>query len=146
MIVSYRDGLMQQTEESRFMGRVLTQSLQDFAETLVDWMQHQYQFDPTEVELPFGSDEVSPAWRIDLKNGRGFALHGRIDRVDLWRQPSGQEALCVVVDYKSGRKQLDPVRMAHGIQLQLLAYLNVLPHWPEPRSLFGVNSLVPAGG
>jgi len=145
LIVSYRDGLMQQSEESRFTARILTESLQDFAETLVGWMQHQYQFDPAEVELPFGGDEESPAWRIGLKNGRELALYGRIDRVDLWQQPNGQEALCVVVDYKSSRKLLDPVLMAHGIQLQLLAYLNVLRHWPDPRPLFGVDRLLPAG-
>jgi ATP-dependent helicase/nuclease subunit B len=51
----------------------------------------------------------------------------------------------VVVDYKSSQKQLDPLLMAHGLQLQLPAYLNVLRHWPNPGALFGVARLVPAG-
>src|SRR5262249_20364575 len=92
-----------------------------------------------------GDDPTSPAWRIPLKTGGELALYGRIDRIDLYRKPGTAEASCVVVDYKSRRKQLDPVLMAHGIQLQLPAYLNVLRHWPGPRGLFGVDKLIPAG-
>jgi len=72
-------------------------------------------------------------------------LQGRIDRVDLWRDPDGGAALAVVVDYKSGGKKLDALLIEHGVQLQLLAYLNVLRHWENPRIFFGVEKLVPAG-
>jgi ATP-dependent helicase/nuclease subunit B len=33
----------------------------------------------------------------------------------------------------------------HGVQLQLLAYLNVLRHWKNPQAVFGVKRLIPAG-
>jgi ATP-dependent helicase/nuclease subunit B len=145
LMASYRDGLLQASEQSRFMARVLTESLQDFVETLVGWMRQQYQFDPVAVELAFGADESAPAWEIDIDQGHKFALHGRIDRVDLYRRPGDDEALCVVVDYKSSQKQLDPVLMAHGLELQLLTYLNVLRHWPRPRETFGASRLIPAG-
>jgi ATP-dependent helicase/nuclease subunit B len=108
-------------------------------------MREQYLFEPVEVELPFGEDENSPAWALSLSEDRRLELWGRIDRVDLYRQPGGKEALCVVVDYKSGQKQLDPVLLAHGVQLQLLAYLNVVRRWPHPRARFDVERLVPAG-
>jgi ATP-dependent helicase/nuclease subunit B len=72
-------------------------------------------------------------------------LHGRIDRIDLYVSPDGESALCVVVDYKSSQKKLDALLMEHGLQLQLPAYLNVLRHWPNPRPLFGVTRLFPAG-
>ena len=55
------------------------------------------------------------------------------------------EALAVVVDYKSGARKLDKVKMAHGLQLQLAAYLSVLRHLPDPKEAFGVARLVPAG-
>ena len=48
-----------------------------------------------------------------------------------------------MVDYKSSQKQLDPVLMAHGLQLQLLTYLNVLRRWPNPRELFGAADWFP---
>ena len=51
----------------------------------------------------------------------------------------------MVVDYKSSPKQLDSVLLAHGLQLQLLSYLNVLRRWPDPKTLFGVRRLIPAG-
>jgi len=145
LMASYRDGLLQASEQSRFMARILMESLQDFVETLVGWMRQQYQFDPAKVELPFGEEEGSPAWMIPLEDGHRLELHGRIDRVDFCREPETGSALCVVVDYKSGHKQLDPVLMAHGLQLQLLTYLNVLRHWPNPQKQFGAQRLTPAG-
>jgi ATP-dependent helicase/nuclease subunit B len=145
LLGSYRDGLLQASEETRFLARVLTESLQDFAETLVSWMQHQYQFDPVAVELAFGEGAGSPGWCIELGEGRRLELRGRIDRVDLCRDEQSDEALCVVVDYKSSQKQLDPVLLAHGLQLQLLSYLNVMRRWPDPQARFGVARLVPAG-
>jgi ATP-dependent helicase/nuclease subunit B len=111
----------------------------------VGWMRGQYLFDPVAVELPFGEDPTAPAWVVPLSNRHSLALHGRIDRVDLFRDPSQAEALCVVVDYKSSTKELDSVLMAHGLQLQLPAYLSVLRHWPEPEARFGVKRLIPAG-
>jgi ATP-dependent helicase/nuclease subunit B len=108
-------------------------------------MRGQYQFDPIKVELPFGQDDSSPPWTVDLDRRHRLELYGRIDRVDLYSTPDTNEALCVVVDYKSSQKQLDPVLMAHGLQLQLLTYLNVLRHWPDSRSMFGSAHLKPAG-
>jgi len=143
-IASYRNGLLQATEASRFSGKLLTRSLQDFIETLVSWMREQYKFDPVAVELPFG-EEGNPPWKIPLDHGHTLELHGRIDRVDLFRNTASGTALCVVVDYKSSRKQLDRVFLAHGLQLQLLAYLNVIRQWPNVREPFGANRLVPAG-
>lgn len=143
-IASYRNGLLQTTEESRFAGRLLTRSLQDFIETLIGWMRAQYKFDPVQVELPFG-EEGNPPWEIGLERGQTLELHGRIDRVDLFRNRGDETALCVVVDYKSSRKQLDRVLLAHGLQLQLLAYLNVIRRWPNGNKLFAAARLIPAG-
>jgi len=145
-MVSFREGLLQSTDETKFTARVLMESLQDFVETLIGWMQRQYAFDPVEVELPFGDKEgKSPPWELDLGEGHRLLLNGRIDRIDLCARDGGDEALCVVVDYKSSQKQLDPLLLQHGLQLQLGAYLNVLRHWPNPKGLFGVSKLVPAG-
>jgi ATP-dependent helicase/nuclease subunit B len=155
LLLTYRDGLFQTTERSRFMGRMLAASLQDFVETLVEWMREQYQFDPVAVELPFGdqasaavpaaSSSSLPPYQIDLGSGRKLAFKGRIDRIDLSTAPGSDEVFCVVVDYKSSHKQLDPVLLAHGIQLQLLTYLNVLRRLPGAERVFGVRNLVPAG-
>src|SRR5438067_3198052 len=62
-----------------------------------------------EVELSFGDEENSPAWQMVVENGNRLALHGRIDRVDLWRENGSEEALCVVVDYNTKPKGPDPL-------------------------------------
>jgi ATP-dependent helicase/nuclease subunit B len=53
--------------------------------------------------------------------------------------------MCVVVDYKSGNRQLDPVVLANGLQLQLLTYLNIVRHWHNPHALSGASKMNPAG-
>ncbi len=146
MTVSFRDGLLMSNEEGRFTARIMAESLQDFVETLIGWMREQYAFDPAAVELPFGDEQNTfPPWELDLGRGHRLLLHGRIDRIDICPDADGNEALCVVVDYKSSQKQLDPLLMEHGLQLQLAAYLNVLRRWPNPRPVFGVSRLMPAG-
>jgi ATP-dependent helicase/nuclease subunit B len=135
---NYRDGLLHTNEQSRFTARVLSESLQDFVETLVTWMRGQYEFDPAVAELEFGIGAGgAPAWEIDLGAGHRLALRGRIDRIDLCRETDGR-ALCVVMDYKSGQRKLDKILVEHGVQLQLLAYLAAIRSWP-PEVWAGLN-------
>ncbi|MBU6409288.1 MAG: PD-(D/E)XK nuclease family protein, partial [Verrucomicrobia bacterium] len=142
----FRGGLLRETARTRFAARAMAKSLQDFAAVTVAWLREQNAFDPVAAELEFGTGE-SPetAWELDLGNDRRLALRGRIDRVDTCSDPGGPGALAIVVDYKSGGKKLDATLLAHGIQLQLPAYLNVLRHWKNPARVFGAEALVPAG-
>jgi ATP-dependent helicase/nuclease subunit B len=141
----YRDGLLRSDDQSRFTTRMLAEALQDFVETLVAWMRNQYEFDPVVAELGFGFDaDGAPAWEMNLGGGHKLALRGRIDRIDLCRE-SAARVLCVVMDYKSGQRKLDRLLVEHGVQLQLLGYLAAARRWPNPRALFGVERLVPAG-
>ncbi len=140
----FRDGLLRDSAQSRFAARAMTESLQNFIEVIVSWMQKQYTFDPAAVELDFGEkNSPFPAWTIALDGDRQLSLRGRIDRVDLYRD-SHDTGRVVVLDYKSSRKKLDPVLVAHGIQLQLAAYLSALAHF-APDRVFGVQKLIPAG-
>ncbi|HSU57494.1 MAG TPA: PD-(D/E)XK nuclease family protein [Candidatus Dormibacteraeota bacterium] len=145
LIATYRNGLLERTEETRFLGRVMTECLQDFVETVVGWMRSQYRFEPVAVEVPFGDGDASSAWELELGNGAKLALRGRIDRVDVLRTADKDEAFCVVIDYKSSEKKLEEVLLANGLQLQLLAYLNVIRRWPNAREVFGAAKLMPAG-
>jgi len=142
---NYREGLLQESDQSRFLARVMSDSLQDLVEVLVGWMHSQYRFDPVFVELPFGDQPEAPAWKIQIDPTHTLEIQGRIDRVDLCPIPGTDKAFCVVIDYKSSQKNLDPVLLAYGLQLQLPTYLNVLRHWPEPAKRFKAGDLVPAG-
>jgi ATP-dependent helicase/nuclease subunit B len=141
----YRDGLLYANEQSRFLLRVMTESLQDFVETLVTWMRGQYEFDPVAVELAFGETPESPTWSLDLSNGHSLALRGRIDRIDLHRDNAGGAAHCVVLDYKSRSRELEPLLIENGVQLQLLTYLNVVRRAGSSFAQLGNFRFIPSG-
>jgi ATP-dependent helicase/nuclease subunit B len=141
----YRDGLLFKDEIAEFSTILVTEALEDFVETMVEWMHSQYQFDPAAAELGFGEGENCPPWELALEGGARLQLQGRIDRIDLHRPDSDGNGSCVIIDYKSSPKKLDPVFIQHGIQLQLLSYLNVMRRVPKLRELFGLRKLDPAG-
>jgi ATP-dependent helicase/nuclease subunit B len=138
----FREGLLGADERSRYAARSLTAALEEFVATLVAWMRGQYAFDPAKAETDFGLGETGlPAWEIPLGHGHTLALRGKVDRIDLC--VAGEQALAVVMDYKSSAKKLDKVFIEHGVQLQLLGYLAAVRRWPA--AFFGVKQIVPAG-
>lgn len=150
LVPGYRDGLFRESPKTLFAAKAMTAALQDFVEVIVAWLRQQYQFDPTLAEVAFDHKPGSrlPAWDLPLGpdwSGLKLSLHGRIDRVDVWRDPKSGTGLAVVVDYKSGGKKLEPLLVTNGVQLQLLAYLNVLRRWPRPDLWPGLQRLEPAG-
>ncbi|HEY2952582.1 MAG TPA: PD-(D/E)XK nuclease family protein [Verrucomicrobiae bacterium] len=146
LLPRFRNGLFQATDADRFNAGILIKGLQKLMETLVTWNRQQYQFDPFLVEADFGFEGGAlPAWRIPLSDGRALVLRGRIDRIDLCATAGPSEALAVVIDYKSSARQLDPVKLHHGLELQLFAYLGVLTRLAGPKVLFNVERLLPAG-
>jgi ATP-dependent helicase/nuclease subunit B len=142
----FGEGLFQAEDRSLFTARSLTLALQDFIETIVGWMRGGYRFDPVAAELAFGGPEAAlPAWEIDLGAGHRLALQGLIDRVDIASGGNPGETFGVVVDYKSSPRQVDPVLLANGVQLQLAAYAAALRRI-APAGIFGVvTRLVPVG-
>jgi len=150
LMPDYRDGLFRESAKTRFAARAMTASLQDFVEVIITWLHGQYEFDPALAEVDFDRKPGArlPAWEVPLGAdlpGLKLSLHGRIDRVDVWREPGGETGLAVIIDYKSGGKKLEPLLVENGVQLQLLAYLNVLRHWPKPDLWPGLQRLEPAG-
>jgi ATP-dependent helicase/nuclease subunit B len=143
--VVFRSGLFTNNRVDALTAESLGRSVLDYVEIAVQWMVH-YGFDPAEVELPFGmGQEGLPAWELQLEDGHSLALRGKMDRVDVWISPEKDRALCVVVDYKSSKRQLDRALLEAGVQLQLPVYLNVLRHLENPAAVFGVPRLEPAG-
>jgi ATP-dependent helicase/nuclease subunit B len=145
LLPEFEGGKLLADGAARFTSETLIERLEQLVGVLVEWMT-QYEFDPTRVELGFGlgAPEDMPAWRLELPEARALLLRGRIDRVDLCHL-NEETALAVVMDYKSRTRKLHPVKLHHGLELQLLSYLGVLRHLSDPKTFFGVQKLVPAG-
>ena len=71
-----------------------------------------------EAEVP---GDVKP-YCIPLPDGSQLKLYGKIDRVDLFRAPDGQDYVRVV-DYKSGHKEFNLQDVYNGLNQQMLIYL-----------------------
>jgi ATP-dependent helicase/nuclease subunit B len=146
LLPAYRQGLLTSDAARQFAGEHLIGSLEILIGVLTEWARH-YQFDPVLVEAGFGlgNDSPWPAWRLELDRKHALLLRGRIDRVDLWRNPASGASLAVVMDYKSSSRAPDDLKLYHGLQLQLPAYLIALERVPEVRRTLQVSSLASAG-
>jgi ATP-dependent helicase/nuclease subunit B len=145
LLPDFRDGLFTVAESRRFTAEILIETLEQIAETLIGWAK-QYQFDPAAVEISFGLEERGlPAWRIELDNRHALLLRGRMDRVDICSVEETGEALAVVIDYKSSARRLDPLRLHHGLELQLLAYLGALSQFKNLDGDLDFRRIIPAG-
>ena len=94
----------------------------------IDTLQYQISkgdFVPVASELSFGGRQGGmPAIRFELGDGRSLVLTGRIDRFDMCAE--GNRRYLRIMDYKTGRNDLDEDLIRRGLQLQLITYMEAL--------------------
>lgn len=79
-------------------------------------------FAPSEFEVGFqGTDDIE-AIRFALSDEEKMQLRGRIDRVDTCE--IDDKVYVKIIDYKSGNTSFSLLNLYHGLQLQLVVYLN----------------------
>lgn len=78
-------------------------------------------FIPQSFELSFSALEDLESVTIRLNEEEKLRLGGRIDRVDIYEK--GDKLYVKVMDYKSGNRQFQLAAFYHGLQLQLVIYL-----------------------
>ena len=81
-------------------------------------------FEPLGHELGFGASDKLPPITIELKSGEKIILNGRIDRIDTMK--TGDGTYVRIIDYKSGSKKFKLSDVYHGLQIQLITYLDAL--------------------
>lgn len=86
-------------------------------------------------------DPVGAEIRFDQELDDGIILHGKIDRCDIDHE--GDAVFMRIIDYKTGNKSLDPTLVYHGIQLQLLVYMNAAII--KQQKLHSNSQVIPAG-
>lgn len=67
--------------------------------------------------------------------------NGKIDRVDTCED--GEQVYVKVLDYKTGSKSFDVVALYHGLQLQLMVYMDAAVRWEEKKH--PGKEVIPAG-
>jgi ATP-dependent helicase/nuclease subunit B len=81
-------------------------------------------FEPLGHELGFGASDKLPPITIELSSGEKIILNGRIDRIDTMK--TGEGTYVRIIDYKSGSKKFKLSDVYHGLQIQLITYLDAL--------------------
>ena len=100
---------------------------------------HDSKFEPVDFELGFGFGGNMPAIKV-FGSDLDANLRGFVDRVDRWQDD--HRTYFRVVDYKTGKKDMDYCDIFNGIGLQMLLYLFALEQ--EGECLLGENP-IPAG-
>lgn len=80
-------------------------------------------FVPNRFEVSFHMDDTLKSVNVDLNGEEKMRLKGRIDRLDTYEDED--HIYIKVMDYKSGSTAFDLVSVYHGLQLQLILYMNV---------------------
>lgn len=94
------------------------------------------EFEPEAYEVSFGSEQMPPI-EIVLDNEHTIFLKGQIDRVDVYTK-DGEGKYIKVLDYKSGNKNFSLLELYHGLQLQLLLYLDAYLRLNEKNKAAGM--------
>ncbi len=79
-------------------------------------------FVPNDFEVSFSKADHLNALSFDLEQDNHIQLKGRIDRVDTCVDDN--RIFVKVIDYKSGSTKFDLLKLYHGMQLQLIVYMN----------------------
>ncbi len=99
------------------------------------------EFQPNGFEVRFGFDSQVEE-QIELSNVHKMRLRGVIDRVDIYEDED--RVMVKVVDYKSGKKDIELSDLYYGLQLQLFVYLEKA--LKEQKILHPEKSIIPAAG
>lgn len=93
---------------------------------IIDEQMERGNFKPLGYEISFGSrpEDDYPPIEITLSSGERLTLEGKIDRVD--KAEINGETYYRVVDYKSGKTELNLHEVYNGLQIQLLTYLDAI--------------------
>ena len=98
-------------------------------------------FKPNDFEISFSKADHLDALAFELENNNQIQLRGRIDRLDTCMD---EDRLYVkVIDYKSGNTKFDLLKLYHGLQLQLVVYMNAAMELEKKNH--DTKTIVPGG-
>lgn len=98
-------------------------------------------FVPNDFEVSFSKVDQLEALTFDLEEGNHIQLRGRIDRLDTCVDDN--RMYVKVIDYKSGSTKFDLLKIYHGMQLQLVVYMNAAMELEKKKH--SSKEIVPGG-
>lgn len=88
-------------------------------------------FVPSAFEVSFSGISDFDAIHFYLSEEEKMQLHGRIDRVDTYE--TEDKIYVRIIDYKSGNTNFSLLNLYHGLQLQLVVYMNAVLELVEKK-------------
>lgn len=98
-------------------------------------------FIPNEFEVSFSKADQLEALHFDLEQENQIQLSGRIDRMDTCVDDN--RVFVKVIDYKSGNTKFDLLKLYHGMQLQLIVYMDAAMELEKKKH--SQKEIVPGG-
>ena len=132
-IVDYSNTILYSSARNEYMITRLERMLKRTVWALTKQLE-KGDFIPEAYEMSYDSK------RMDLEDGNAMRLHGKIDRVDLCE--TEDEVLVKVIDYKTGVKAFDLGELYHGLQMQLVLYLNAVVE--KEKEKYPDKKIIPA--
>lgn len=124
MMDGFQNGILTSTHRYKYLTKKLERVSKRALWVLTEQLK-EGEFKPLRDELSFGEKEDGiPPIIIELADGEKVILEGRIDRVDVFTE-DGMSYL-KVIDYKSGSKEFQISDLYHGLQIQLIVYLDAV--------------------
>ena len=99
------------------------------------------EFYPKGYEISFGGVKELESSHIMLDDLGEMVLRGKIDRIDTYEDED--HVYVKVIDYKTGKKVFDLGELCHGLQMQLVVYMNAAMEMSNQES--GGKQVIPAG-
>lgn len=99
-----------------------------------DAAQSEFKVDALELPIGLGDNSVAPL-EIETQSGRKIQVTGKVDRVDTYTRDG--KTYLRIIDYKSSNKGMDLRELEHGVNMQLMIYMNTLcknatEQYPQP--------------
>ncbi|MBQ5868472.1 MAG: exodeoxyribonuclease V subunit gamma, partial [Lachnospiraceae bacterium] len=110
----YRNTIMKSSARNSYLEKKVERITDRTIRALIYQIQ-KGDFEPEEFE-------VDVTTRIPLRNGEALNLRGRIDRMDTFEDED--HVYVKIMDYKSGSTSFDLALLYHGLQLQLVVYMD----------------------
>lgn len=136
----YGNTIMKSSARNRYLERKVRRIMDRTIWALTEQLK-KGDFEPGGFEVTFTPADNLRAMKIPISREEAIHLRGRIDRIDLCED--GDLLYLKIIDYKTGKTKFDLTELYHGLQLQLVVYMDaavekVQRERPEKR-------VIPAG-